>query len=42
MAMIVRMVHGDEVISDSVSEGSFSAASKKFKAWVRKTYFAEE
>ena len=42
MAMVVRMVHGDEVISDSTAEGSFSSASKKFKAWVRKAYFSEE
>eukprot|EP00193_Tetraselmis_chui_P018148 CAMPEP_0177782156 /NCGR_PEP_ID=MMETSP0491_2-20121128/18288_1 /TAXON_ID=63592 /ORGANISM="Tetraselmis chuii, Strain PLY429" /LENGTH=772 /DNA_ID=CAMNT_0019302379 /DNA_START=172 /DNA_END=2490 /DNA_ORIENTATION=- len=40
MAMVIRMVHGDEVISDSAKEGTFAAASNKFKGWVRETYFA--
>lgn len=40
MGMVVRMVHGDEVISDSTTEGSFAAASNKFKSWVRKMYYA--
>jgi len=40
MGMVVRMVHGDEVISDSSTEASFAAASSKFKGWVRSTYYA--
>uniref|UniRef100_A0A061S728 Oligoendopeptidase f n=2 Tax=Tetraselmis sp. GSL018 TaxID=582737 RepID=A0A061S728_9CHLO len=39
MGMNVKMVHGDETISDSAVDGSFAAASNKFKAWVRKVYF---
>lgn len=42
MGMIVRMVHGDEVISDSKVEGSFAAASLMFKKWVRKAFLGEE
>jgi len=40
MGMVVRMVHGDEVIGDSGTDGSFVEASKKFKSWVEKTFYA--
>jgi hypothetical protein len=38
--MRVRLVHGDEVISDSDTDGGFQGACAKFKAWVRQQYFA--
>ncbi|WIA33193.1 hypothetical protein OEZ86_006339 [Tetradesmus obliquus] len=40
IGMRVRLVHGDEVISDSETDGGFQGACAKFKAWVRQQYFA--
>jgi hypothetical protein len=37
--MVVRLVHGDDVIADSRTDGGFQAACAKFKKWVRATYF---
>jgi len=33
--MRVRLVHGDETISDSEVDGGFDAACAKFKEWVK-------
>ncbi len=38
--MRVRLVHGDELLADSDSDGGFAAAAAKFKLWVRTRYFA--
>lgn len=40
LGMRVRLVNGDDVISDSETDGGFQAACAKFKAWVRQQYFA--
>lgn len=39
IGMRVVLVHGDEVISDSETAGSFQKACAAFKAWVREQYF---
>lgn len=36
--MRVRLVHADEVISDSSEVGGLAEACRQFKAWVQKTY----
>ncbi|KAF5828250.1 oligoendopeptidase [Dunaliella salina] len=38
LGMRVRLVHGDELISDS-NDGGLANAVQKFKAWVRARYF---
>eukprot|EP00879_Flechtneria_rotunda_P031515 GHRR01034434.1.p1 GENE.GHRR01034434.1~~GHRR01034434.1.p1 ORF type:complete len:600 (+),score=162.71 GHRR01034434.1:561-2360(+) len=40
LGMRVRLVHGDELISDSETDGGFQGACAKFKAWVRQQYFS--
>ncbi len=40
LGMRVRLVHGDEVISDS-AQGGLAAAHTQFKKWVRKNFFGE-
>ena len=35
LSMRTRFVHGDRLISDSQTDGSFDAACKKFEAWVQ-------
>ncbi|KAG2444565.1 hypothetical protein HXX76_001310 [Chlamydomonas incerta] len=42
LKMRVRLVHGDEVISDSETDGGLAGACDKFKVWVDKTYLAEQ
>ena len=37
--MRVILVHGDAVIADSSTDGGLLAACRKFKAWVRATFF---
>lgn len=37
--MVIRCVHGDEVIVDSREEGSIEAVSAKFEAYVRGKYY---
>ena len=39
LGMRVRLVHGDEEISDSQTDGGFEQACAKFKSWVRQHYF---
>ncbi|KAI8467008.1 MAG: hypothetical protein J3K34DRAFT_431916 [Monoraphidium minutum] len=41
MGMVVRLVHGDDVISDSRADGGFGGACAKFKTWVRAQYFKD-
>eukprot|EP00878_Enallax_costatus_P001069 GHUV01001206.1.p1 GENE.GHUV01001206.1~~GHUV01001206.1.p1 ORF type:complete len:671 (+),score=225.42 GHUV01001206.1:78-2090(+) len=38
LGMRVRLVHGDEEISDSQTDGGFQQACAKFKTWVRQHY----
>ncbi len=38
--MRVRLVDGDELISDSDGDGGFQGACAKFKDWVRAKYFS--
>ena len=38
LGMRVRLVHGDEVISDSEADGGLVAACSTFKEWVHKKY----
>lgn len=38
LGMRVRLVDGDEVISDSDEDGGFQGACAKFQAWVRARY----
>lgn len=39
LGMRVRLVHGDEQISDSELDGGFPQACAKFKTWVQQHYF---
>lgn len=39
IGMRVRLVDGDELISDSDADGGFQGACAKFKDWVRARYF---
>lgn len=39
IGMVVRLVHGDDVIADSRTDGGFEGACAKFKEWVRAQYF---
>ncbi|KXZ48820.1 hypothetical protein GPECTOR_25g405 [Gonium pectorale] len=41
LGMRVRLVHGDELISDSAEDGGLAGACDKFKAWVDKTYLTK-
>ncbi|KIY98176.1 oligoendopeptidase F [Monoraphidium neglectum] len=41
IGMVVRLVHGDEVIADSRTDGGFGGACAKFKGWVRAHYFSK-
>ena len=41
LGMRVRLVHGDEVIADTATDGGLAAACAKFKAFVRRTCFGE-
>jgi hypothetical protein len=38
IGMRVMLVHGDEVISDSETDGGFQGACAKFKSWVQQMY----
>lgn len=38
LGMHVILVHGDEVIADSEEAGSISAATDKYKLWLRKAF----
>jgi len=40
--MRVRLVHGDELISDSADAGGLAGACQKFKEWVGATYFQQQ
>lgn len=42
IGMRVRLVHGDDLISDSETDGGFQQACSKFKAWVRQQYFGDQ
>ncbi len=40
LGMRIRLVHGDDVIADSATDGGVVKACNKFKEWVRRHYFA--
>lgn len=39
IGMRVILVHGDETIADSASDGGIQGACSKFKGWVNATFF---